>query len=138
MSVVQAAKPTVAFDLRSAALSLIVVSLKTNDLAALASDLADRFGAVADTFDGDPVAIDLAQVSTVADPIDFGALSELLRRYRMTPVVARGGSAGQMAAARAAGLAVASAGGARAAPIESAPEPVPTEPVAEPEPPAAL
>ncbi|HUL63208.1 MAG TPA: septum site-determining protein MinC [Burkholderiaceae bacterium] len=137
MSVVQAAKPSIAFDLRSAALSLLVVSLKTNDLGALASDLADRFGTAADTFDGDPVAIDLAQVSAAADPIDFGALSELLRRYRMTPVVARGGNAEQMAAARAAGLAVASAGGARAAPAEIAPDPAPVEPVAEPEPPAA-
>jgi septum site-determining protein MinC len=138
MSVVQAAKPSVAFDLRSAALSLIVVSLKTNDLEALASDLAGRFGTAPDAFDGDPVAIDLAQVSAVADPIDFGALSELLRRFRMTPVVARGGSTEQMAAARAAGLAVASAGGARSAPVEIAPDPVPAEPVAEPEPPEPL
>ena len=137
MSVVQAAKPSVAFDLRSAALSLIVVSLKTNDLEALAGDLAGRFGTAADTFDGDPVAIDLAQVSAVTDPIDFGALSELLRKFRMTPVVARGGSVEQMAAARAAGLAVASAGGARSAPVEIAPEPVAAGPVVEPGPPPA-
>jgi len=142
MSAVQAAKPPVAFDLRSAALSLIVVSLKTPDLAALAADLAERFGTATDAFDGHPVAIDLSQVSAPPDPIDFAALSELLRRYGMAPVVARGGSGDQMAAARAAGLAVASAGGARTAPPEVAvaPEPVPAEPaeepVAEPEAPA--
>jgi septum site-determining protein MinC len=121
MSVAQAAKAPAVFDLRSAALTLIVVALKTTDLAALASDLAARFGAIdlfegeADLFEGDLVAIDLSQVSAAADAIDFAALTALLRRYRMAPVVARGGSADQMAAACAAGLAAAPAAVARSA-----------------------
>jgi septum site-determining protein MinC len=115
MPVVQAAKASAVFDLRSAALTLIVVALKTTDLGALAGELAARFGGASDMFEDDPVAIDLAQVSTAADAIDFGALAALLRQYRMVPVVARGGSAAQMAAARAAGLADARAASARPA-----------------------
>lgn len=115
MSVVQAAKAPAVFDLRSAALTLIVVALKTTDLAALASELAARFGDAGDMFDGDPVAIDLSQVSAAADAIDFAALSALLRQYGMLPVVVRGGSSHQMAAARAAGLAQAPASAARPA-----------------------
>lgn len=120
MSVVQAAKTPVVFDLRSAALTLIVVALKTTDLAALASELAARFGAGSDMFEGDPVAIDLSQVSAAAETIDFAALTTLLREYRMVPVVARGGSADQMAAACAAGLAHAPAAAARSAGARSA------------------
>ena len=118
MPVVQAAKASAVFDLRSAALTLIVVALKTTDLAALEGELAARFGAVDDTFDGDPVAIDLSQVSGAADAIDFAALAARLRQYGMVPVVARGGSAEQMAAARAAGLAEAPVAAARPAAVE--------------------
>lgn len=115
MSVVQVARAPAVFDLRSAALTLIVVALKTTDLAALASELAARFGAGTEMFEGDPVAIDLSQVSAAADAIDFAALTALLREYRMVPVVARGGSADQMAAACAAGLAHAPAAATRSA-----------------------
>jgi septum site-determining protein MinC len=107
MSVVQAARPSAVFDLRSAALTLVAFALKTADLAAVENELAARFGN-ADPFDGDPVAIDLAQVSAAPDPIDFPALMALLRRYHLAPIVARGGNADQMAAARAAGLVEAS------------------------------
>lgn len=123
MSVVQAAKASAVFDLRSAALTLIVVALKTTDLAALASDLAARFGAAPDMLDGDLVAIDLSRVSAAADAIDFAALTALLRQYRMVPVLARGGSADQMAAARAAGLAEAPAAVARRAAAAAADTP---------------
>jgi septum site-determining protein MinC len=140
MSVVQAAKVPAVFDLRSAAPTLIVVALKTTDLAALARELAARFGAATDMFDGDPVAIDLAQVSAAADAIDFAALIALLRQYGMVPVVARGGSAEQMAAARAAGLAEARASTARPAAGEAGAESPPEAQVeAEPVPaPAAV
>jgi septum site-determining protein MinC len=133
MPVVQAAKAPAVFDLRSAALTLIVVALKTTDLVALASELAARFGATTDMFEGDPVAIDLAQVSAAAETIDFAALTELLRQYRMVPIVARGGSADQMAAARAAGLAEAPAVAARSA-GGAARDDAPPEPKVEAEP----
>ena len=140
MSVVQAAKVSAVFDLRSAALTLIVVALKTTDLGALAGELAARCGDGADLFDFDPVAVDLSLVSGASEPIDFGALIALLRDYRMLPVAARGGSSEQMAAARAAGLAMAPVAAARpsATAAEEAPEAeVIVEPEATAEPPPA-
>jgi septum site-determining protein MinC len=144
MSVAQVARAPAVFELRSAALTLIVVALKTTDLAALASELAARFGAGSDMFEGDPVAIDLSQVSAAAETIDFAALTALLRDYRMVPVVARGGSADQMAAACAAGLAQAPVALARSAGALSVVEAAdqadaagPPEAQAEPEPPPA-
>ncbi len=128
MSVVQTARASAVFDLRSAALTLVAFALKTVDLAALENELTARFGNDAETFDDDPLAIDLAQVSAAPDPIDFVALIALLRRYRLAPIVARGGNAAQMAAARAAGLAAAPVAAARAAEppeVEATPEPEP-------------
>ena len=132
MSVVQTARASAVFDLRSAALTLVAFALKTVDLAALENELAARFGDGADTFDGDPVAIDLSQVSTAADPIDFAALMTLLRRYRLAPIVARGGNADQMAAARTAGLAEAPVSTVRPATPDVAETPAETKPEAPP------
>src|SRR5512138_3345814 len=115
MSVVHAARASAVFDLRSAALTLVAFALKTVDLAALENELTARFGNDADTFDNDPLAIDLVQVSASPDPVDFVALIALLRRYRLAPIVARGGNPAQMAAARAAGLAAAPVAAAKPA-----------------------
>jgi len=79
--------------------------LKTIDLSVLARELADRVAATPGLFDKDPVAIDLSRVREACEPIDFGALIELLRSHQLVPVAARGGSDEQMAAAAAAGLA---------------------------------
>ncbi len=133
MSAVQAARPSTVFDLRSAALSLVALALKTADLGALEADLAARFGN--DMFDGDPVVIDLAQICAATDPLDFVALLALLRRFNLVPVAARGGNAGQMEAARAAGLAAAPLPAMRAAPVEETIEQAPPEPPAPPAPP---
>lgn len=140
MSAVHAERPAAAFDLRSAALSLVAFALRTADLGALEAELAARFGAGADIFDGDPVTIDLAHLSAATDPIDFVALLALLRRYRLMPVVARGGNAAQMEAARAAGLAAAPLPAVRPVAVaEEAPEAAPGEvaPAAPLPPPAA-
>ena len=91
-------------ELRSAALSLIAVVLKSSDLDVLTVDLEQRARLAPGLFDDEPVAIDLSCVASVADAIDFPALLALLRRHRMMPLAARGGSFEQMAAARAAGL----------------------------------
>ena len=106
------------FELKSAALTLVAVVLRTADLGVLAQALDERFGDATELFDQDPVAIDLAGVREHAEPIDFGALIELLRRYKMQPIAARGGSAPQMEAALAAGLTE-----AQAAPAPRAPAP---------------
>ncbi|HEU0202535.1 MAG TPA: septum site-determining protein MinC [Burkholderiaceae bacterium] len=111
MAVVTHVNASPVFDLRSAAFTLVVVVLKTTDLAELARELRERFSAVPDLFDGDPIAIDLSHVRDDATPIDFERLIALLREYRMAPIAAKGGSAAHMAAAQAAGLVEAPAGG---------------------------
>ena len=48
-----------AFELKSAALTLVEVMLKTTDLARLSQALAERFADAPGMFDHDPVAIDI-------------------------------------------------------------------------------
>jgi septum site-determining protein MinC len=102
MAVVSKADAAAVFDLKSAALTLVAVLPKTADLALLADELQRRFG---DTplFDDDPVAIDFSQLRD--ESVDVGALIALLRRYRMRPIAAKGGSEALMQSAQAAGLA---------------------------------
>lgn len=108
-------------ELRSATLTLIAMVLKTPDLGALAAELEQRASLLPGLFNDEPVAIDLSRVRDGAAPIDFTALVALLRRHRMVPVAARGGSAEQMTAALAAGLVEAPVGGR---PVRE-PEPAP-------------
>ena len=105
MTVAAAAKPSSVLELRSAALTLVAVVLKTTDLSVLSHELAERVAATPGLFDDDPVAVDLSRVREACEPIDFGALITLLRGHRLAPVAARGGNAEQMSAAAAAGLA---------------------------------
>jgi len=105
MTVAAAAKSNTVLELRSAALTLVAVVLKTTDLSVLAHELAERVAATPGLFESDPVAIDLSRVREACEPIDFGALIALLRSHHLVPVAARGGNAEQMAAAAAAGLA---------------------------------
>jgi septum site-determining protein MinC len=149
MAVVSKAKEPAVFDLKSAALTLIAVVLETTDLDALARALDERFAETPGVFDQDPVAIDLSRLPGDAGAIDYPALIALLRRHKMAPVAVKGGSAEQMQAALAHGLAEAADGptGIATTPHRDAPEqrterpevvltevihevPVPTPPVA--------
>jgi septum site-determining protein MinC len=105
MAVVAKGNAPAIFDLKSATLTLVALVLQSADLAALADELAKRFGDTPDFFSQDPVVIDLSAVADAPADVDFEALLTLLRSYRMQPVAVRGGSAAQMAAAQAAGLA---------------------------------
>ena len=127
MSVVSKANVSSVFDLKSAALTLVALVLKTPDLGALAEALESRFGADSALFDGDPIAIDLAPLREADAAVDFDALIALLRSYRMAPIAVRGGSAAQMEAAHAAGLSDAQEPSV-AAPRESAAVADPTRP----------
>jgi septum site-determining protein MinC len=127
------AKESAPFELKSAALTLVAVLLRTTDLALLSQAFDARFGDAPELFDQDPVAIDLSAVSDATEPIDFAALIALLRRHKMQPIGAKGGSAPQMEAALAAGLAEAhghAPARAEAAAVTAAPgaAPEPTAP----------
>lgn len=108
MTVALAGRAPATFEIKSATLPLVSLLLKTGDLDALAAELADRFGDHPDFFDHDPLVLDLSPLQPHGElVIDFTALLDLLHRYRVLPVAARGGSQAQMAAALSAGLAAA-------------------------------
>jgi septum site-determining protein MinC len=131
MAVAPSAIVPAVFDLKSASLTLVALLLKTSDLDTLAQELNSRFADAPALFDRDPVVLDLSALAEEDAAIDFPALIALLREHKLLAVAVRSGSAAQMDAARAAGLAEApeeiSPPPARAA----APAPVP-EPAAVP------
>jgi len=100
------------FEIKSASLPLVALLLKSRDLNRLGQELAQRFGDVPDFFDHDPLVIDLSPLNAAGESddlvawavADFQALSALLRGYRLQPLVVRGGSQAQMAAAVQAGF----------------------------------
>src|SRR5918999_5020232 len=105
---VQATSPDT-FEIKSATLPLVALVLKSADLGALARDLQARFGDIPDFFDQDAMVIDLSRLESEAPQgerptVDFPALLELLKKYRLAPVAVHGGRAEQAAAALAAGL----------------------------------
>ena len=108
MTVAIAGRAPATFAIKSAMLPLVSLLLKTGDLDALAAELSTRFGDIPDFFDNDPLVLDLSPLRAQGDlPVDFAALLDLLHRYRVLPVAARGGTTAQMQAALAAGLAAA-------------------------------
>jgi septum site-determining protein MinC len=95
---------TACLELRSAALTLMAVVLKTSELDVLADELEQRADAMPGLFDDEPVAIDLTSLRDGDSVPDFDALVVLLCQHGMRPIAARGGNDVQMAAARSAGL----------------------------------
>ena len=139
MTVALPASSPATFEIKSANLPLVALLLKSTDLAALARELATRFGDIPDFFDNDPLVIELSSLATDAGAIDFAALVAMMRPYRVAPIAVRGGSPAQMAAALAAGLVAApdarvsapapaperAAPKSKAAPAEAPPAPAP-------------
>lgn len=124
MTVDQRTGSSASFELKSAALMLVAVILKTTDLSALARELDERIADTPGLFERDPVVIDLSQVREAEAAIDFPALIELLRQRQMLPLAVRGGNDAQMVDALATGLVEAPAG-ANPSPPARAPAPVP-------------
>jgi len=135
MTVSLAARAPATFEIKSAHLPLVALLLKSPDLALLGQELGARFGDVPDFFDHDPLVIDLGPLQAQGDAeVDFQALQALLRSFRVMPVAVKGGSAAQMAAAQAAGLAAAD--DARPLPQAQPAAPPPSRPEPEAVPPA--
>lgn len=87
MTVAIAGRIPASFEIKSATLPLVALLLKSADLAALAGELAVRFGDIPDFFDHDPLVIDLTPLQAQGDAaIDFAGLLRLLRPYRVLPM----------------------------------------------------
>jgi septum site-determining protein MinC len=100
-------KPASQLEFKSAVLTLTSLALTSVDLGNLQRALDAQALEAPGLFDNDPLLIDLSAVQAVAEPLNLPALLALLRRHRLLPVAVRGGNAEQIAAALAAGLAVA-------------------------------
>lgn len=112
-------------ELKSTALTLMAVVLKTADLEVLADELEQRATSMPGLFDDEPVAVDLSLLRDGDTPVDFGALVVLLCQHGMRPIAVRGGSAAQLAAARDAGLIEAPEGARPLREVPPAPPPAP-------------
>ena len=103
MTVALAGRAPATFEIKSASLPLVALLLKSSDLALLAQELQGRFGDIPDFFDNDPLVLDLSPLGGAE--VDFRALVDLLRPYKVWPVAVKGGSPAQMAEAAKIGLA---------------------------------
>lgn len=105
MTVALAGRAPATFEIKSANLPLVALLLKSHDLQLLSRELQGRFGDIPDFFDNDPLVIDLSPLGD-AD-VDFLALLNLLKPYKVAPIAVRGGSEKLLARAREVGLVVA-------------------------------
>lgn len=105
MAAVSKASATAVFDLKSATLTVLAVVIKTTDLAALARAMSLRFDDSPGFFDHEPACLDLSALRSQDVIPDFEDLLALLRHHGLNPIAVRSGSAAQMAAALATGLA---------------------------------
>ncbi len=67
------------FDLKSAELPVLAVTLRSTEVEQVIADLARRLADDPDFFDNDPVLIDLQHVQHHPEPIDFARLIAALR-----------------------------------------------------------
>jgi septum site-determining protein MinC len=104
MAVVSTGSAPAVFELKNTSLPLVAIVLHSADLSALEAELEQRRRETPNFFQHDPVVVDLAALRGVPAPLEFAGLVELLKRYRMQPIAAQGGSPEQMEAALAAGL----------------------------------
>ncbi|QXL83930.1 septum site-determining protein MinC [Comamonas sp. NLF-1-9] len=134
MAVEPSGQARTSFDLKSARLPVVALVLKSTDGAQIEAEFERQLADDQSFFDDDLVVIDLAQVREDPAPIDFAALVARLKQHRTCPVAVRGGSAEQMQAALACGLAAAPEAVQHNAPAAA---PAPASPAEAPEPPAA-
>jgi septum site-determining protein MinC len=94
----------VSFEIKSANLPLVALWLKSGDLGQVASDWEQRFRDIPDFFDHDPLVIELSQLPPDVSLLDFKGLMKLLRQYKLSPLVVKGGNKALMAQALKSGL----------------------------------
>lgn len=94
-----------AFDLKGAAFTILVLSLRSNDMGAVAAQLADRVRQAQEFFHNAPLVLDLRQLPE-DEKIDLAVLISLVRSQGFVPVGITGGAEGWRSQAAAMELAV--------------------------------
>jgi septum site-determining protein MinC len=113
-------------EFKGTTLAVVSVLLRSADPSVLAAALEKRLGHTPDFFSGDAALLDLSTIQPQPENVEWTALLNLLRRYRLNPVAARVGE-GLADGARAAGLAVISDTTSRPVPLPPAVD-TPAEP----------
>jgi septum site-determining protein MinC len=93
-----------AFGLKGNLLTLTVIHLFQTEPQAIRQQLASTVAATPKFFTNMPIVIDLQHLATHEQPIDFLAISTLLREHGLIPVGVSNGNAAQLQAAYLAGL----------------------------------
>jgi len=102
-------------DIKISTVVAISTILHSADPQAIDAALRQMTGGVADFFEDEFAVIDVTAIAAGAPPIDWRALVELLRRYRLNAVAVRGATPQMADAIRARGLSLDSGGGGSSA-----------------------
>lgn len=118
-----------AFKIKNANLPVLILHLKTPDMARVKAQLETRLKQMPDFFAHAPIVLGLGDLPDSEAALDFSELLEFMRSHRMHAAGVIGGSAAQQEAAAQAGLGVIPETPVRPAPIvETEPEPAPELP----------
>ena len=117
-----------AFKIKNANLPVLILHLKTPDMAQVKAQLETRLKQMPDFFAHAPVVLGLADLAKADAALDLSDLLNFMRSHRMQAAGVQGGSAAQQDAAAKAGLGVIPEIPTRPAPVvEAEPEPAPVE-----------
>ncbi|WP_426194652.1 septum site-determining protein MinC [Massilia sp. DWR3-1-1] len=125
--------PSLPIEIKISTVVAISTILHSADPLAIDAALKQMTGGVADFFDDEFAVIDVSAIAATAPPIDWRALVELLKKYRLNAVAVRGASAAMADAIKAHGLSLDDGSSGARAPAEhgvGAPAPLPAAPLA--------
>ena len=95
-----------AFKIKNANLPVLILHLKTPDMASVRAQLETRLKQMPDFFAHTPVVLGLSDLADVEASLDFGGLLDFMRAHRMQAAGVIGGSPAQQEAAANAGLGI--------------------------------
>jgi len=94
------------FQFKASAFTMTVLQLFHSDLDCLKKNLVKKIEMAPQFFNGTPVVIDLHELNTSEASLDFVALKEIIRSFKMIPVGVKGAAPEQVEEIESAGLAV--------------------------------
>ncbi|MEA5096945.1 MAG: septum site-determining protein MinC [Burkholderiaceae bacterium] len=115
------ASPERVIDLKSSSVLAVTAVLHTTDMKLLDAYLKDAAGPEGDFFTNDITVIDLRELTGKVSAIDWAAMIEMFKSYRLSPVVVRNAPSEMESAILASGLGIDAVGLARSATLPEAP-----------------
>jgi len=121
-------KTTLPIEIKISTVVAISTILHSADPEAIDSALEQMTGGVSDFFEDEFAVIDVAAIAPMAPHLDWAALVQLLKKYRLNAVAVRGASPAMVEAIRAQGLALDDGSSGARASGHAAPPPAPSAP----------